>query len=79
MKSELNEYTHVPLGWIWGLIVVSVTVFGGGTFWLTTLYTDVASAKAQLIEVKTKVEILEKIDKRLSRIEWRLGITNKGE
>lgn len=75
---ELSESTRLPLGWTISLVGGIIGVVVGAVFWLTVLYSDVAYAKRDLHSLEEKVdkklELLEKIDKRMGRIEVKLGI-----
>lgn len=66
----LSEKTVVPIGF--------VLVFLGGCFWLSRVWFTVeASAevtKKLSAEQREHIEALQKIDRRLSRIEGQLGV-----
>jgi hypothetical protein len=65
---EINEYTRLPLG----IVVSGALLVVGFTMWLTVLHTDVANAKS-------KLEVLDKIERRLYRIEIKLGVDQTKE
>lgn len=72
---EINEGTRLPLG----LVISMLGSVVGVVFWLTTMYADLASAKEQVKELKVEIKVLNRIDKRLSNIEGRLGIQSAPE
>lgn len=75
---EINETTRLPLGWVVSIVGGLIGGVVGGVFWLTVLYTDVAYAKRDLASLEDKVdqklELLNRIDKRMARMEVKLGI-----
>lgn len=78
---EINESTKVPLFWVVTALGVSIPVFIGGVMWLTTLYTMAADAQTRTIKMEQildeRSEIFHSIDKRLSRIEDKMGIDKR--
>jgi hypothetical protein len=77
---ELNEATRLPLGLVISLVGGVITGVIGSVFWLTVLYSDVAYAKRDLSSLEEKfdkrIELLNSIDKRMARIEVKLGIVS---
>jgi hypothetical protein len=75
---DINESTRLPLGWTISIISAMIGGVIGGMFWLTMLYSDVAYAKRDLHSLENKVdqklELLNKLDRRMARIEVKLGI-----
>lgn len=86
MGSVLNQNTKVPLIWL-----ISGLFFGaGGVFWLTSIYATATQAKegVEKLDLKIenkmhsldqKLELLYRMDSRLTRIESELRRINNQE
>ena len=77
---SINEKTTITIG----LLLLILTVFSGGVVWLTTVYADVRANTNAVIQIKQNSSSflihIQNIDRRLSNIEGRMGISNsKGE
>lgn len=72
--SKITEGTLVPLSVIGSIAVVSV----GTIMWLTTIFIQGNATAAEVKDLKQRVElkaeVLYEIDKRLARIEDKLGV-----
>lgn len=72
-RSVLSENTLVPLGAAIALIAVVV----GGVVWLTSLSNEVQAQTERLKEIRQDqsnyMEVIQRIDQRLSRIEGAVG------
>lgn len=81
----IDENTKLPVRATWAVI----TVVAAGAFWFTSIYFSVATAQADIRQIRQDlndnskadsdrdrayVEVLHRIDKRLSRIEERMNI-----
>jgi hypothetical protein len=64
---KIGNVIEIPAEYAWAVLATML----GFTTWLTTLAVDVARAKD---DIRDQVSTLESIDRRLSRIEGRLGI-----
>lgn len=89
MKS-IDENTKIPMRLVWALVVT----VGSGAFWITSMYINIASAQADVKQLRNDIidnvtedtkrdqryiEVLHRIDKRLERIEDHMGIHPRGE
>lgn len=68
--KKITEETVVPLG----LVIAAV----GGVIWLTTILTNSEANTGEIKDLKERqdryLELVQKIDQRLSRIEGKMGI-----
>ena len=71
--TKITEKTYVSLG----LVIVII----GGIGWLTSIYWKTESNASELIKYSEKYEkleiVLQSMDRRLSRIEGKLGVNNR--
>lgn len=72
-QTEINEQTKLPLKIVMGAISFAVS----SAIWLTVLNRDIARAQERLFSLESKMELLQKIDRRLYRIEIKLGVDQK--
>ena len=78
---EISDNLKVPFRWLIVFSAFLITVGPGVVIWLTTIYLDVAQAKTELHQIKDEdkivhdryLEMLQKIDRRLYRIELTMG------
>jgi hypothetical protein len=67
----ITENTAVSLS------VLAVAV--GGIFWITSLYFETHANSEEIKQLKEEIKVINRIDRRLSRIEYKLGIESKNE
>ena len=67
---EINEQTKLPLGLVTGLICS----LAGGIFWLTMLYADIASAKRDIVDMRSDLQVVHEINNRLAKIEGQMDL-----
>lgn len=68
MKA-ITEKTAIPIS----LIIVMI----GGIVWLTSVYAKVEANTTELSRVRTQIEIISQIDRRLAVIETELKLIRK--
>lgn len=77
--GKLTESTLVPIG----VVAVAVGLAWGFAVDYTTVKADVKQTKEQGNDTsdaqKKYLEVVRRIDKRLSRLEWKAGIRTPGE
>lgn len=73
--KEITEKTLIPISFI--------AVAAGAIFWLTSLYSEVKANAKELAQITAQqvdyVSTVQMIDRRLSRIEGKIGIPTKEE
>lgn len=79
MKSiTIDDQTHVPLKWVVGVALTLLTTGGGGVFWLSTMYSDLAQAKREIAsqkeDQKETVKTLRRMERALLKVQIKMGI-----
>jgi hypothetical protein len=80
-QIEITENTKVPLSALFSLLAIFCTLGVGGIFWISTLYSDVAQAKRDIIEAKadnkeTQMSV-RRIEAGVQQIKYKLGIKSE--
>lgn len=75
---EINDQTQVPLAWLVTVSVFLATTGAGGVFWLSTMYSDLAQAKRDIVETKSDnreiVSTLRRLDRNMLKVQVKMGI-----
>lgn len=73
----MNDSTKIPLRWLFAFLTCSgaaILLAVNVGAWIATLSQKADAASAEIVTIKSKIETLYSIDKRLSRIENALKI-----
>lgn len=72
--NTISEKTKMPLGTVVAILVGLIGIIT----WAATLEARVGIHEkiddARVSEIQAKIEVIQSVDRRLSRIEWKLGI-----
>ena len=73
MKLEVEK----PVTISWKILWVIITLIFGFSAWMTTMQYQAIAQANDIVEVKEEIKIMKSIDRRLYRIEIKLGVDEK--
>lgn len=76
--TNIGEKTKIPIVWAAFALAFFITTGSGGIAWLTTMHSDLAQAKQDIVDGKSRdAEIMKterRLERRLIKIEIKMGI-----